>query len=384
MPVHVKVVGERGIIALVLRVELGIIERIIDWVCIVRTLIPQYLLQVTIGIVRSEVWFQSDIIGERAVWRIFRGIAVIVQLITEHHILIGVRQGGIDVEGVTRRLFHNTSDIVVAQSHDVTYLGVTTFQGDRVLLTDASAQRLGEPVSIHTRLNGIIHRLIEFVGCLRTFHCLPAIILMVSFLPVKLFLGIHHIVASEVWSLDVEVTIIGDTHLTTLRANGLNDNDTITCLATIDGLGCGILQDSDTLDAVHIQIINLLDGCLEAIKDEERLILVTFIIALDIEGSLATHLYVWHIVWVGTHIEIVGYLKGRVEVLQTREQVLVAHIQEFILGESSGRTRKAFLSAFKHTCHNNIIQLGIVTQRYIDVTLARSVESTSGSLHTYV
>ena len=64
VPVHLEVVSKRGVVRLVLRVELGVVERVIYRIFLPCTLIAENLLHVAVGIVWGEVWLKTNVVGE--------------------------------------------------------------------------------------------------------------------------------------------------------------------------------------------------------------------------------------------------------------------------------------------------------------------------------
>ena len=105
----------------------------------------------------------------------------------------------------------------------------------------------------------------------------------------------------------------------------------VTSLRTVDCLCGGVFQQRYALNAVHVEVDHLLKRRLESVENEQWLVLVALIVALDVERCLAAQLEVWHGIWVATHLKVLYNLESRVEVFQAAYEVLVAHLHKVFL-----------------------------------------------------
>ena len=172
----------------------------------------------------------------------------------------------VDVAGddVAERAFHRALGVVVGEGrHGLEFFGAQLY-ADRMLLADSEPQGLGEPVGILAfqglfqpfvvqglpggGLEGIIRRIIAFA----VFH-------------VQFLQGVAEVVTRQVRRLDSNAAIIGDAALVVGEGLGLDDDDAVGALRSVDGLGRGVLEDGDALDPVHVHVGHFFQGGLEAV-----------------------------------------------------------------------------------------------------------------------
>ena len=160
---------------------------------------------------------------------------------------------------------------------------------------------------------------------MHTVHRLPVVVFVMGDFPVEFLLRIHQVVVLQVGSLNIHVAVIGNAHLSAFGPDGLDNHDAVTGFGTVDGFGGRIFQQGDALHAVHVEIEHLFQRRFESVKNEQRLIGVSFVIPLNVERGLSAQLNVGQGVRVGTHFQVFGNLKRRIQYTKTFQQVLVAH-----------------------------------------------------------
>ena len=280
VPLQIEVVRNGGIARLVERVQRGVIDGIVvssRLTGVVHVAIA--LDEVSVHVVESAIGIHLVVLVEGSPRRVVTVVIVYGELVAELQVLHTVGQRDATGEVVAVGAFHRTTYSIIHQVHTILHGLVATLQIERVLVAEAVANGLCQPVGIHTgeylaQLLGVvlvkgnlILRVICGVKTGQTLH--------LEFLG-----GIGQVVARQVGHLQTHRTGISHAHAAALGTLRLDDNHTVGGLRTIDGLGRGILQRGDTLHLVHVEVENLRQLSLEAIEDEQRLVGTRRIFAL--------------------------------------------------------------------------------------------------------
>ena len=280
VPLQIEVVRNGGIARLVERVQRSVIDGVVvssRLTGVVHVAIA--LDEVSVHVVESAIRIHLVVLVEGSPRRVVTVVIVYGELVAELQVLHTVGQRDATGEVVAVGAFHRTTYSIIHQVHTILHGLVATLQIERVLVAEAVANGLCQPVGIHTS-----EYLAQAIGIvLVESHLRNGIVARVQTsqaLHLELLGGIGQVVARQVGNLQTHRTSIGHTHAAALGTLRLDDNHTVGSLRTVDGLGRGILQRGDTLHLVHVEVENLRQLSLEAIEDEQRLVGTRRIFAL--------------------------------------------------------------------------------------------------------
>ena len=205
-----------------------------------------------------------------------------------------------------------------------------------MLLADAEAQGLGEPVGV-LAFEGLLESLVVQGQASDRFEGVTVDIVALAPLHVQFLQGVAEVVARQVRRLDGKGAVVGDAAFVVGERLGLDYDDAVGTLGAVDGLGGGVLEDRDALDAVHVHVGHLFQRGLEAVEDEQRLVGLGEEVALEV-GSLsrergsAAKLHRGHHIGVGTGLQVVKDHQGRIQVLERLHHIAVGYPLDVIAG----------------------------------------------------
>ena len=243
-----------------------------------------------------------------------------------------------------------------------------------MLLANAETQWLGEPICVLT-FQGLLEALV--VQGLPGNGLKGVVFHVVSLAPfnLQLFQGVAEVVTRKVRSLDGKAAVVGDPALVVGEGLGFYYDDAVGALGAVNCLGRSVLKDGDALDTVHVHIGHLLQGGLEAVEDEQRLVGLGEEVALEVGGlgckrGGAADLHGRHCVGVGTGLQVVQDKERRVEVLQRLHHIAVGYPFYIFAGHGLHRPGETVFFAGENTGHNGFFQnLGVGLQEYLEFFL---------------
>ena len=358
-PLGDEVVGKAETLALVVVVEMGIPERIRNRI-IVQSIfrIIEILVNLAICTILLVVRVGLRIFCETH--RRVVGLQIVDgELVAELELSGAVDEVEVSAQGLTVGTLHHAVHLSVVQSQTISHVALATLGIYIVLVGKTGAQRHTEPIGVYALLYVAEAGIIEIIQ-LNLVERIAGIILIYAsqFFELQLLAGIHQVVIRKVGEVHAVVSLVGNLQLTLNRRLGLDDHHAIGRLGTVDGCGCGILEQGNRCHSVHIEVHHSFQGCLETVEDKERLVRVGTIFLLQSRHArLATDFHIRHLVRVGTREGIVHDLERRVQGLQALEHVLCAHALEFIALEGSRRTGEALLLASIDTGNHHILDI---------------------------
>ena len=155
-------------------------------------------------------------------------------------------------------------------------------------------------------------------------RCTTSLVEASQVLILELLLGREEVVVAEVWHRETQGTAI--VHADSSLADGLrrDDDDPCSRLSTVERRGRGILEDGDTLDGVHIHIIDVLDIHDRPVDDEEREVSCTR------EGSTTTEIQLRACIGVRAEVVLLDDLQTRDEGLEALQEVFRTYREELL------------------------------------------------------
>ena len=269
-----------------------------------------------------------------------------------------VAEGKPTADGVAVGTFHHTFHIVVGEIDAVLELVVTALDIHCVLMPHAVPHGLCQPVSVHAAQHLLVKHVVVLIVFVLHGSVLPLLNAVVAnigeqsavLLHLQFLCCVGKVVAAEVGEAEGHLSRVGHVEAAALWLHGLDDHHAVGCLRTIDGLGGGIFQDGNVLYTVHVHVHHLGERCLEAIDDEQRLVGVGLVLALEIgESRLSSQVDVGQRIGVATDREVLSEVERRIKILQVVQHVGVTGQSQVFLLEDGGRTRKAVRLAGVHT-----------------------------------
>ena len=368
LPVHSEKVRQIIIPVLIHQIQSRIVQRIVHVGILTKPSIfrLKQINQIALLIFVFYVWIQHRILTKTPVWRIFCLYPRISQLITEREILVNVLQFQTQAQTFTTGLLHHARRVVVVHLHRITDVIISAVQPKGMLVCHRHlVQRLVQPISIHAFLNifqtpvvSILHhhliiRAATIIIILFQVH----VIQPCQHFQLQLLLRITQIIVAQIRHIERHVPVVADCHLPAGRRIRRNDHHAIRSTGTVNCRRCRILQQSDTCHPIRVHIKYFFCCCLKAIHNKDRHIRVTAIlITHTADASSSTDLKLRNRIRIRTQQIVFHLHKRRVNILQRRQDVLVASRLQLLRRNGAGCTRKTVLRLVKIPCHHHILQ----------------------------
>ena len=149
----VEVFHDLRILGEVLCAEARIVERVVvgehATVGTRSGVVTQHLAHIAVLVVGCKVGVHAHVVAERAVGAVVGAVACHAQRVAEHPLAVAVREVHVTLHVASARLLHHTGHVVISYGGRVAHLVGTSLDVGRVLLSDAGAQRLRQPVGVH-------------------------------------------------------------------------------------------------------------------------------------------------------------------------------------------------------------------------------------------
>ena len=194
--------------------------------------------------------------------------------------LIAVRKVDIARYRLTIALLHHTTNLIIRHGGGIAHLLSTSFYIAGVLLTDTGTQGLRQPIGIDTTGHGLGQCIILLVKLGLGIRSLCRIAAGIQFY-LQLLCCITHVVGGEVGHFHAYMTCVGDAQTSHLGLHCFYNNDAVAGLGTVDGLGRAVFKHRDRLDAVDVEVENLLLCRLETVEDKQWCVGITAVFALQ-------------------------------------------------------------------------------------------------------
>ena len=229
-----------------------------------------------------------------------------------------------------------------------------------------SAQRLRQPVGIYTPADlpetGLVVPQGSEVG-LGIETCPP--------FRLYLFLGIHQVVGGEVRNLHADIAAVCHIDSSRARSQGLDDDDTVGSLGTIDGRSRSILQDCYGGNPVRVEVGHCLHINLETIQHQQRLVRIGVVFPLKgheipagpgspRKSRSSSHTHIGQPVGVGPHLEVVHHAETRVYCADSLCDICSGYLLDILTFHSHHRTGVTLQVPVEDTCHNHLVQFVLV------------------------
>ena len=240
-----------------------------------------------------------------------------------------------------------------------------------MLVADAEPEGLREPVGA-LALRGALEPLVIKFGPGGDVLAVPVgVVEAFPAFHLQFFKGVAEVVARQVRGFEGDAARVGHGRAVAREGLGLDDDDAVGAFGTVDGLGGGVLEDGDGLDAVHVHVRDLLQGGFEAVQDEQRGVAGVQVVALEglgggREGRGAADLDVGHRVRVGAGGEVLKDDHRRVDDFQRGDDVGVGDLLDLIRGDGLHRTGKTVLPSGEDAGDDRLLQ-GLGVQLQVDV-----------------
>ena len=251
---HLEVVAQHQLTALVAAIEVVVVHRVTDAVFV--RVVGEELCDVALVFVFLIIWVGRGVLRERhdGVLGIgLLGSKFVAELQLAHSV------GEVDVAAihVAVRLLHHTIGLVVVKADAEQEAARTSVEVELVAMVNSRAQRIREPIGVHTA-GYVAHVLLVEVVELDDVGCRQVIVgvLASHLLELQLFLGIHQVISTQVGYADVHRAVVAHAELSYLRFHSFHDYHAVGSLRTIDGgRGC-ILEQGHGGYAVDIEIVD--------------------------------------------------------------------------------------------------------------------------------
>ena len=217
-----------------------------------------------------------------------------------------------------------------------------------MVVRESCAQRLTHPIGIESchyiLVSIIICSTVEVVEYLAI--GVERAIIAREFLKLKLLSRVHEVVVAQVCPAHIVATVVSETQLACLWLLCLYYYNAVGCLRTVDGCRRGILEDGDALYAVHAHVGYALEGRLETVEDEKRLVgIVAVLVGKAVDARRTVDVDVELGIRVRTGQVVLHDDKRRVKGGKALQHVLVAYLLEVLAAVGCSRTREALLLA---------------------------------------
>ena len=231
---------------------------------------------------------------------------------------------------------------------------------------DRGTERLGKPVGVHSPADlpqtGLVVPQGREVG-LGIETCPP--------FRLYLFLGIHQVVGGEVRNLHADITAVCHIDSSRARSQGLDDDDTVGSLGTIDGRSRSILQDCYGGNPVRVEVGHCLHINLETIQHQQRLVRIGIVLSLKRheipagpgsprKGRCPSHTHVGQPVGVRPHLEVVHHAETRVYCADSLCDIGRGDFLYVLSFHRHHRTGITFQVPVEDTRHNHLVQFVLV------------------------
>ena len=235
-----------------------------------------------------------------------------------------------------------------------------------MFVAERRTQRQCEPVGLDAALD-----VLQFAVILLEFRGdLPRIIrVVVAGQPFgfELFTGVHQVVARQVGGVDREVAAVADVQASGRQGFGRDDDHAVGGARTVHGRCRGVFQDGVGLDALDVEVVDLLHRHLVAVEHEDRLIGVVLEcvfrgkVRVELEGAdtrLSADIHLRQGIGVRTHVEVLGDAERGLEDLDGAEGVaLRSHGLELFAGDRGRRSGERLLGDVQNTGNHDVADL---------------------------
>ena len=238
--------------------------------------------------------------------------------------------------------FHHALLVVVHQVESVAEGVGGAGDADRVLVAERRAQRQREPVGFDAALDVLQFAVVlfELRGDLRR---IVRVVVAGQPFGFELLAGVHQVVARQVGGVDREVAAVSDVQASGGQGLGRDDDHAVGRARTVHGRCGGVFQDGVGLDALDVEVVDLLHRHLIAVEHEDRLVGVVLERMLRgealVEGGGAdartsADVHLRQGVGVRTHVEVLGDAERRFEDLDGAQGVALGrHGFELFAGD---------------------------------------------------
>ena len=352
-------------------VESGIVHRVGHLVCpgiscIEHVPCLHYLVDIPVLIIGAQIRVEQGILAERTVWTVSPHCIVNRDAVLQEELVETVAEVQGRGLGTPLGTFHHTGSLVESCIQLVSQGLGTSFEGDGMTVLHGSAQRLRQPVGIYTPADlpetGLVVPQGSEVG-LGIETCPP--------FRLYLFLGIHQVVGGEVRNLHADIAAVCHIDSSRARSQGLDDDDTVGSLGTIDGRSRSILQDCYGGNPVRVEVGHCLHINLETIQHQQRLVRIGIVLSLKRheipagpssprKGRCPSHTHVGQPVRVRPHLEVVHHAETRVYCADSLCDIGRGDFLYVLSFHRHHRTGITLQVPVEDTCHHHLVQLVLV------------------------
>ncbi len=326
----------------------------------------------TVGILFPVIGKRFRITGKRSVRRLVAPGDGKLQIVGDSQARMRIDQFRAGPVGRSARFLHHAVVLSERQVDLIAHVSLigpqpvdAALDDDRMTVLKTHAQRFRKPVGIDARKDLLADQVVgvEVIAAVLPFA--RRVEEPGQTLKLQRLRCVHQLVRRQVGNVHAARKRIAHAKRSGFGTFGLDHDHAVGGPRTVNGRRRGVFENRHALDAVHVQVVDLLDLDLETVENEDRQAGHRFQRAARDLGKAvlsADFDLFGDIVGVGTeHPAHVHDLKRRVENFQGVEETVVVHRPQLIALDEHGRSREAVLR-LGHVSRNdrsrNVVHLG--------------------------